>query len=382
MSKQNGKELAVIEKQALQLKKELNDTYLKKVRNFFNNDETRARKFMTSAVACVDKNPKLLECTKESFFKALMNCAEFQLYPIQGEAHIVPFWNGRKRCLEAQYMIGYPGVATLLYRAGTKNITSELVYEGDYFNYSRGLNDTLEHRPVEFSKRGNPIGAWVVVTLASGEKPFMFMHKEDIFLYREKSSGWKDKDGKVISSSPWLEKNDPQLWMWRKTVLNQLAKLLPKNREVAEAISREHEGVVIEAFQGEATDNSALTPDEVSTLFAEGKSRGIKVKRIREIFTAAGSDGEECTLEQREKILEAYDAEVAEKQEPVPEEGEPAKPAASEPLASPKAVKKLIERASATNVDTTGWMARANNLTVTEYNDMLRVVEEAEAEEE
>jgi len=36
--------------------------------------------------------------------------------------------------------------------------------------------------------------------------------------------------------SPWKEKNDPELWMWKKTVLKQSAKLVPKNEILVKAI--------------------------------------------------------------------------------------------------------------------------------------------------
>ena len=36
--------------------------------------------------------------------------------------------------------------------------------------------------------------------------------------------------------SPWKESNDPELWMWKKTCLKQVSKLVPKNEVLIRAI--------------------------------------------------------------------------------------------------------------------------------------------------
>ncbi len=57
------------------------------------------------------------------------------------------------------------------------------------------------------------------------------MGKTEIFSIRDKFSKSKDSP-----SSPWNESRDPELWMWKKTVLKQVAKLVPKNERIIEAI--------------------------------------------------------------------------------------------------------------------------------------------------
>ena len=57
------------------------------------------------------------------------------------------------------------------------------------------------------------------------------MGKEDILAIGKKFSKSYDSN-----YSPWNESNDPELWMWKKTCLKQVAKLVPKNERLLKAI--------------------------------------------------------------------------------------------------------------------------------------------------
>ena len=57
------------------------------------------------------------------------------------------------------------------------------------------------------------------------------MGKTEILGIRDRFSKSKDS-----ASSPWSEKNDPEGWMYKKTVLKQIAKLVPTNEHLIQAI--------------------------------------------------------------------------------------------------------------------------------------------------
>lgn len=202
----------------------------KAINNFFRGDNEKVMKFMSAVVYSLQKTPKLLECKKETLITAFMTCAEYELYPssVSGEAYVLPYKD------EAQFQLGYQGVLTLLYRAGMKNVTAEVVYEHDEFDYQAGLNPTLIHRPNVFGERGNPIGVYAVGTLSSGEKQFKVLGAKDVMKFKEFS---KSKDSQY---SPWNPKNDPELSMWKKTAIKQLAKFLPKNSTIYEAFEKDN----------------------------------------------------------------------------------------------------------------------------------------------
>jgi recombination protein RecT len=207
--------------------------YYKKIVNYFDGDKDRANKFMSAVVYSVQKNPKLLEADKGSLFNAAMACAEFKLYPsnVAGEAFIIPYKG------KAQFQLGYQGLVTLLYRAGI-TIQSEIVRKNDVFNYEAGLEPKLEHRPKAFAtaeERGDPVGAFAVATLKDGRTYHKVMSAAEILGFKEFSQA---KDSEY---SPWKSKNDPELWMWKKTVIKQLAKTIPKTEEIAKAIGEDNE---------------------------------------------------------------------------------------------------------------------------------------------
>lgn len=210
------------------LKQVLATEYMKSIQNFFG-DEQKALEFLSNVVASVQRNPKLLDCKPETLLNSFMVMASLKLMPsgVSGEAYVIPYKG------EAQFQLGYQGLVTLFYRAGVKSIVAEIVRQHDTFSY---LNGEVRHVPDVFSdNRGEAIGAYVIVTLQAGGVIAKVMSKKEIMAIGKKFS-------QSFSSeySPWNEKNDPELWMWRKTVLKQAAKLVPKNETIFKALAEDN----------------------------------------------------------------------------------------------------------------------------------------------
>lgn len=213
----------------------LSKEHEKAINNFFRGDRERVMKFMSSVVYSLKKTPKLMECDRGSLINAFMTCAEYELYPsnVSGEAYVLPYKKGEQG-YEAQFQLGYQGVITLLYRAGMQSINADIVYENDEFDYQAGLTPTLIHRPNVFGERGKAIGVYAVATLSSGEKQFKVLGEKDVMKFKEFSKS------KASEYSPWNPKNDPELSMWKKTAIKQLAKFLPKNSTIYEAFEKDN----------------------------------------------------------------------------------------------------------------------------------------------
>lgn len=64
--------------------------------------------------------------------------------------------------------------------------------------------------------------------------------------------------------SPWNQSNDPELNMWRKTVIKQIAKNLPLTEEVYQAIAVDNEESSIEDFQKNSLLDRSKRPSEAS----------------------------------------------------------------------------------------------------------------------
>lgn len=215
------------------LKVVLFSQHMKQINNFFR-DEKDALKFLSSVVADVQKNPALLDCEPVTVINSYMTMAQLGLMPsgVSGEAYVLPYKKGGNRTI-AQFQLGYQGLVTLFYRAGVREIVAEIVYEKDKFSV---VNGKIQHEADFFAPRGEAKGAYVIVTLQAGGQVSKVMSKEEILEIAKKFS--KSYSGDF---SPWNEKHDPQKWMWKKTVLKQCAKLVPKNETIYKAIAEDNE---------------------------------------------------------------------------------------------------------------------------------------------
>lgn len=237
------------------VKSTLHTKYMQTIQNHLEGDQDKALKFMSTAVNAIEKNPKLLECTPESLMNAVLTCAEFKFMPsnVTGQAYIIPYEN------QAQFQLGYQGLVTLFYRSGVKSITADIVRKNDTYSKQQGL---IHHQYDPFKtkeERGEAIGAYVIITTQQGGEIHASMAKDDIIAHAKRFSQ-SFKKGR--QDSPWFEKNDPELWMWKKTVLKQAAHLAPKDEMLYRAIDFDNQDSNIKRKKTEAT---VTTPEPEST---------------------------------------------------------------------------------------------------------------------
>lgn len=211
----------------------LEGEFINTVSAYFRGDKDAALSFKTACVDYVRKVPKLLECDRISLLSALVQVAQFRFMPsgVGGEAYIIPYGK------EAKFQLGYQGLVTLLYRTVTvKAISANVVYENDEFDYEEGLNPRLIHKPTKFGqKKGKAIGVYTVAQLEGQARTFKVMGEDEVMAIKNMSKAKNSKE------SPW-NSNDPELWMWKKTCLIQMAKLLPKTQELQKAIEEDYKG--------------------------------------------------------------------------------------------------------------------------------------------
>lgn len=230
------------------LKTVLATGYQKTIVNYFG-DEKKALAFLSAVMSAVQRLPELLDCTAPSVINSFMTMAQLGFMPsnVSGEGYVLPYKKGG--VLEAQFQLGYQGLVTLFYRSGVKDITAEIVREKDKFER---VNGVIHHTPDFFSDdRGEPIGAYVIIRLPNGGMVSKIMSKSEILDIAKKFS-----KSYGASFSPWKEGSDPELWMWKKTVLKQCAKLVPKNETIVRAIAEDNKDSVIQDRIDAATKES------------------------------------------------------------------------------------------------------------------------------
>ncbi len=241
-------------KSELDLKKTLAGEYRKTIENYLGSPE-KALEFLSNVVESVRRTPKLLECVPSTVISSFITMASLKLMPsgVSGEAFVLPYKN--KGVLEAQFQLGYQGIVTLLYRAGARSVVAELVREQDTFKLVNG-KVLHEVNPLKSRKdRGSVIGAYAIITTATGGTVESFMRMEDILSHAQRFS--KSYGGDF---SPWNPESDPEGWMPRKTVLKQASKLAPKNESLLRAIAEDNKDSVIgDRLPGAVDASNGLT---------------------------------------------------------------------------------------------------------------------------
>jgi len=244
--------------------------------SFFEGEEM-AKKFLASSLYLAEKIPKLLDCDRWSFINSLICCAEVWLFPwVSGQVYILPYWNSKKKCNEAQFQLGYQWLVTLLYRSWITTIYSDIVMKNDDCKVAWWTNPWITHS-IALWARWEAIWAYVVATL-NWEKVFKYMSKEDILEFKEFSQSANAQEQWQRDKSPWNPKNDPQLNMWKKTVLKQLTKLLPKNEKITRALKEDDKEGDIKKYV-ESKQEKLESPQEAVDKFTK-KKKELSEKKV------------------------------------------------------------------------------------------------------
>lgn len=184
-------------------------------------------RFTRIVLSAISVNPKLGNCSPQSFLGAMMTSAQLGLEvntPL-GQAYVLPYMN--KGVLEAQFQLGYKGLIDLAYRSGeVEVIQAHVVYENDDFECEYGLDPKLTHRPAD-SNRGEPIKVYAVFKTKSGGFGFEVMSMDDVRKHAAKHS-------KAYNSgfSPWKTNFEE---MAKKTVLKRVLKYAPLKSDFVRA---------------------------------------------------------------------------------------------------------------------------------------------------
>lgn len=178
-------------------------------------------RFLRIAITATARTPKLLECSKESVMKCLLDCAAFGLEPDGRRAHLIPY--GR----ECTLVMDYKGIVELVRRSGdVSSIHADVVCEADFFEHSMGK--VTKHSFDLRKPRGAMYAAYAMVVLKDGTQQAAIMGKEEIEAIRKRS--------RAGSSGPWVTDYNE---MAKKTAFRRLSKWLTLSPEVRDMIERD-----------------------------------------------------------------------------------------------------------------------------------------------
>lgn len=207
-----------------------------------------ASRFVRATATALLNDPKLANGDLDSFFVALLRCAQSGLLPDGREAAIVRY--GEK----AQFLAMIGGIRKTAAEFGW-SIDTKVVRGNDEFEVELGMEPRLVHRPA-MGDRGPLTHAYAVARHRDGRREIEVMDASEIGKVRKAS--------RAGSRGPWVDWEER---MWEKSVGHRIFKRLPLDpgdKRVALIV-----------------DAEVLGPDE-SARMLYGPS-GAPVGRVREI---------------------------------------------------------------------------------------------------
>lgn len=177
-------------------------------------------RFARVCLTALMKSPKLLDCTKESVFKAMLDCSSLGLEPDGRRAHLIPYG---KTC---ELIIDYKGLIELAKRSGeVKNWRAELICENDEFSWSNGI---VEHKVNWLKSRGKALAVYSHVRNKDDIDDYEVMTMQQVEAVRKRS--------KAGNNGPWVTDFDE---MAKKSVIRRHSKRLTLSPEFMEALQKD-----------------------------------------------------------------------------------------------------------------------------------------------
>jgi recombination protein RecT len=194
-----------------------------------------ADRLLRIALTQIRTNPRLLDCTPESMVGALMKAAQLGLEPdgVTGRAYLIPRRNARLGTVEVNFQRGYKGILELAYRSGQiASVRADVVREGDFLEYEKGLDEKLVHRPG--SSFDAPVThVYAIISLKQGGNLWDIWPSAKVEAHRRRFS--KDSRDDSVWSTDWEA-------MAKKTLLIAVGNLAPQSIEWAHAADEERTG--------------------------------------------------------------------------------------------------------------------------------------------
>jgi len=180
-------------------------------------------RFIRVATTAMLRNPKLMQCSQESFLSCLLSLSALGLEPDGRLAHLIPFEDRKNNRTDCTLIVDYKGLVELVMRTGrVSNIHADKVCENDEFEYD--LGEVKKHK-IDFRKpRGEAYAYYCVVRFKDGTTRAEVMSKEDVDAIRKRS--------RARDFGPWVTDYDE---MAKKTCFRRCFKWLPASAELTKA---------------------------------------------------------------------------------------------------------------------------------------------------
>jgi len=229
------------QQQAIQnFKKQLQSYEKELLPKLLKSHNITPEQFVETVLMEIKKDDKLLQAFIEnpaSMYASIFAGAKIGLTPSgdTGEFYLIPRnvkqSNGQYKATVTP-LVGYKGLVTILLRSGDiTKIDAQIVYDGDEFEVTYGLEPKLHHKPnFDVKRTADKITfAYAWEKNKNGEFHFGVITRSEIEAIRDM--------GKYTNDLYFNDKMGINRWMEKKAALIQLSKLLPKDYYSNNAVS-------------------------------------------------------------------------------------------------------------------------------------------------
>ncbi len=195
-------------------------------------------RFQRVAITAINKNPELAECSRQSLYNSLMQCAQDGLLPDGQEAAIVKY-NSKDGAPTAQYQPMVKGILKKIRNSGElKSITAKCIHNKDPFRYwVDDDGEHLTHEPDLFSpERGEIIGVYALAKTKDDAVYLAVLSTAEVEKVRSFS--------KAKNAGPWTNWWDQ---MAEKTAIRRLSKRMPMSTDLEDFLRRDDDLVDLDA---------------------------------------------------------------------------------------------------------------------------------------
>lgn len=143
-----------------------------------------ADRFLHVCFLALARSPEIQACTTRSIVYGMLQAAQLGLEPTGalGQAWLIPYKNRSTGQMEAQFQIGYRGWIDLARRGGHVAFArTNVVREGDGWEYEDGLEVVIRHRPnLDAERPGAVKYAYAIIEMRGGAKAHVVWGRSDI----------------------------------------------------------------------------------------------------------------------------------------------------------------------------------------------------------
>lgn len=176
--------------------------YQKMINNTLQ-DPKRAQRFVAAITSAVATNPALQECDPPTILSGALLGESLGLSPSPqlGQYYLVPYWNKKKGCNDAQFQLGYKGYVQLALRSGYyKHLNVIAVKAGEIARFDP-LTEDVDFRMIEDEEeRENTatVGYLATFEYLNGFRKTIYWSKDKMLAHADKYSPAFSKDGQTI----------------------------------------------------------------------------------------------------------------------------------------------------------------------------------------